>query len=226
MIRLAFGEYGKDFELVDDKVNVLVIENKPLFRKVIHSFYSHTSDELMTFSKNFEPFEFEKSGVFVPDSLNPEPDWKKLLTVIGKKAEALANEQFFELLQKIKECLFSLGDGISERLNYDFSYCEDITAMSLVKLLSFKVNTEELNEAKRILKYLELISEYCKASLFVFAGLSANFNSEELSCLFDSIIMKHYRVLLIEPHPFSFGKNVSVHIIDKDLCCIDSNEMI
>lgn len=58
MMRLAFGEYMKDFELVDDKINVLVIENKPLFRKVATSFHTHTSDELMTFSKNFEPFEF------------------------------------------------------------------------------------------------------------------------------------------------------------------------
>lgn len=226
MIRLAFGEYGKDFELVDDKVNVLVIENKPLFRKVIHNFYSHTSDELMTFSKNFEPFEFEKSGIFVPDSLNPEPDWKKLLMVINKRAEKLVNEQFFELLQKIKENLFFLGDGVSEAFNYDFLYCEDITAISLVKLLSFKVNTEELNEAERIIKYLELMSEYCKANLFVFAGLSVNFNDEELLSLFDSIIMKHFRVLLIEPQPFSFGENISVHIIDKDLCCIDSDEII
>lgn len=226
MIRLAFGEYGKDFELTDDKVNILVIENKPLFRKVIHSFYSKTSDELMTFSKNFEPFEFEKSGVFVPDFMNPEPDWKKLLTIISKRAERLVNEQFFELFQKTKENIFLLGEVISESFNYDFLYCDDIPAMSLVKLLNFKINTEELNEAERILKYLELMSEYCKANLFVLSGLSINFNNEELLCLFDSMVVKHFRVLLIEPQSFSFGKNVSLHIIDEDLCCIDSDEIV
>lgn len=226
MIRLAFGEYRKDFELFDDKINVLAIENKPLFRKVLFSFYLQTSDELMTFSKNFEPFEFEKGGIFVPDPINPEPDLKKLISSINRKAEKLANEQLFALLQKVKESLFLFGDGISERLDYNFSYCEDISASALIKLLGFKVNTEDLSEAERILKYLELMNEYCKAKLFVFFGLGSSFSNEELSCLFDSIVMKHFRVLLIEPQAFSLGKKTSVHIIDKDLCCIDSDEDI
>lgn len=226
MMRLAFGEYMKDFELVDDKINVLVVENKPLFRKVINSFYTHTSDELMTFSKNFEPFEFEKNGVFIPEPINPEPDWKKLITIINKNAEKTVNDDFFELFQRIKDDIFFLGDEISGLFNYDFSYCEDITAMSLVKLLGFKVNTEELNETERILKYLELMREYCKANLFVFFGLALNFSDEELSCLFDSVVMKHFRVLLIEPQTFSFNKKTSMHIIDSDLCCIDNDEII
>lgn len=49
---------------------------------------------------------------------------------------------------------------------------------------------------------------------------------KELSCLFDSIVMKHFRVLLIEPQTFSFNKKTSMHIIDSDLCCIDNDEII
>lgn len=226
MIRLAFGEYNKDFELTDEKVNVLVIENKPLFRKTILSFYMRESDELMTFSKNFEPFEFEKKGVFIPQAIDPNPDFKKLITIINKKAENLTNEQFPELFQTIRESLFLLGDGISEFFDYDFSYSKEITAASLVKLLSFKVNTESQGEAERIVKYLELMNTYCKTELFVFSGLALNFDNEELSRLFDSIKMKHFRVLLIEPQAFHFGDKTSVHIIDNDFCCIDSDESL
>lgn len=64
------------------------------------------------------------------------------------------------------------------------------------------------------------------AKLFVFSGLTVNFNNEELLNLFDSMVIKHFRVLLIEPLAFSFGKNVSIHIIDKNLCCIDSDEIV
>lgn len=226
MIRLAFGEYERDFELFDDKVNILAIESKPLFRRVLLGFYSQTSDELMTFSKNFEPFEFEKVGIFISDPINPNPDFKKLISQINKRAEKLANEQLFELLQKAKESLLLLGDGISDLLDYNFSYCEDITASSLVKLLNFKVNTGELGEAERILKYLELMREYCKTNLFVLFGLARSFNEEELSELLDSVIMKHFCVLIIEPQAVSFGEKTAVHIIDKDLCCIDSEEII
>ena len=226
MMRLIFSQYGKDFELFDDKVNILAIENKSLFRKVILNFYFQTSDEIMTFSKNFEPFEFEKRGIFIPDPINPAPDFKKLLSVVNKKAEKFANEQFFEPLQNAKESLLILGDKISEQLDLNFSFCNDITASSLIKLLNFKVNTEELNEAERILKYLELMREYCKTNLFVFSGLALNFGKEELSELLESIIMKHFCVLLVEPQAVTFGEKTAVHIIDEDLCCIDSEEII
>ncbi len=51
----------------EGKIQVLVIENKKIFRQALRSFYDDTIEELFTFSENFEPFDFSKRGYFIPD---------------------------------------------------------------------------------------------------------------------------------------------------------------
>ena len=55
---VSFTYLNSPIEFEEDKIPVLVIENKKLFRDVLFSFTTETQDEYFTFSKDFKPDKF------------------------------------------------------------------------------------------------------------------------------------------------------------------------
>ncbi len=219
------------FKLLDEPINfenncvhTLVIENKKLFRSVLSAFEFGNSEEYFIFSKNFTPFDFDKKGIFIGNILNVDLNNKKLSTKINGYLEKIANEDLYNKLTEVKVALLNLGDSLSDFTEYDFSFNQDFDALSIVKFLDFKLCKDEYTEEELFLKFTYLLSKYLGVKIFVTTNLFLYFEKDELKDIFETFLLNNMIILNIEGFKPNYLKDYcTFHIIDNDLCSIDSS---
>ncbi len=220
------------FKLSDEPINfekscvhTLIIENKKLLRNVLTSFEFGDSEEYFVFSENFTPFDFDKKGFFIGNVLNVDLNNKKLSTKINGYLEKIANEELYVELSEVKSALLNLGDALSDFTDYEFSFKQDFDALSVVKFLDFTLCRDEYTEEEIFLKFISLLAKYLGIKVFVTSNLFLYFDKEELKQIFEIFALNNIFILDIEGYnPDCLKECCDYHIIDNDLCSIDSGE--
>ncbi len=220
---ISFTYLNSPIEFENDRVPVLVIENKKLFRDVLFSFTTETQEEYFTFSKDFKPFEFNKLGCFISNPINLDFNNKKLMTKINAFLSVNANNEFAAELANVNQSIFTLADKLVSLSSFDLTYDEtSIDASSLIKLLSFQINSSDQSLCELLISFVLLLSKYLKTEVFVISNLYVYFSTEEIADIYKTLLLNHINLLVIEqnlpPHSYNYE---SVYIIDNDLCQID-----
>lgn len=220
---ISFTYLNSPIEFENDRVPVLVIENKKLFRDVLFSFITETQEEYFTFSKDFKPFEFNKLGCFISNPVNLDFNNKKLMTKINAFLSVNANNEFAAELANVNQSIFTLADKLVSLSSFDLTYDEtSIDASSVIKLLSFQINSSDQSLCELLISFVLLLSKYLKTEVFVISNLYVYFSTEEIADIYKTLLLNHINLLVIEqnlpPHSHNYE---SVYIIDNDLCQID-----
>ena len=224
---IASEFFNNNIVLDESSINVLVIENKTLLRKIILGFDNDTIDETLVFSDNYNPIDFKKIGVFISDPLNISFDSRKLINKIFSYLEALSESEAIEKLSFAKESLYSLADELVQLDDYELCYEENLTALSIIKLLDFKINKEKMTSSEQLISYMKMISKYFGINLFVVQNLHMYYDDNEINKLYETVIINHLNLLVIESfQPNNILKYEKQIIVDKDLCIIDNNFVI
>ncbi len=206
----------------DSCFHTLVIENKALFRQVINSFYIDTPEEFFVFSKHYEPFEFCKKGLYISNAINFEMNNRKLLTKINSYLEMLANEELYTELSSIKTVLMDLAENLISKSDFNVACNCEVSTKDIIKLFNFEITKGDLSFAEAFVRYIQLISQYLKISLFVVSDLHSVFDEKDLDMIFETLLLNEVNVLCIEGiAPNNVSKYEKVHIVDKDLCEIE-----
>ncbi len=206
----------------DSNFHTLVIENKSLFRQVIYSFYSDNPEEFFVFSKNFEVFEFRKKGIYIPSAINFEMNDKKLLTKINTYLENLANDELYTELLDIKAVLMDFAGKLALKSDFSVDYDGEILTKDIIKLFDFEITKGDLNFAEAFIRYVQLMSQYFKISLFVISDLHSVFDEKELDMIFETLLLNDVNILSVEGlSPNNISKYEKIHIVDVDLCEIE-----
>lgn len=218
-------EYLKNEIVFDDeKIQLLVIENKELFRSVLLVFEQENADDMFVFSDNLSPFEFSKYGCFIPTPLFVDFQNKKLVSKLNSFLAEAANNEFQQEFAGLKSNIMSFAEQLGNFSDYDFEWCDDIDASSIVKLLQFKIDCQSQSPLELFVTYVLLLSKYLGVKIFVVANLHMYFTDAELSEVYKTLLLYHINLLAVEPSaPNCCNALESVHIIDSDLCYIDSN---
>lgn len=219
---VAFEYLSKELRFDNEPIHTLVIENKQLYTKVILSFENEIIDEIMTFSKDFKPFDFDKHCVYISNPVCPQTENRKLATKINSYLESLANNEYSEKLNEIKNSLTSLASELTRQNDFDFTFNDEIDTKSIIKLLEFSVSTQEDNPALTLVRYITLVSKYLKTQLFVIANLHLYFSKDDIEAIFKTLSFYNINLLLLEcVSPTVISNGEVLHIIDNDLISIE-----
>ncbi len=206
-------------------IHTLVMENKRLFRHVLTSFEFSSCEDFFVFSENFEPFDFEKKGCFIGNVLNVDVNNKKLSAKINGYLESLINAELPEKTGNVKTALYNLGEALSDYTDYDFCFRQDFDALTIVKLLDFKLCRDEYTEQEVFIKYVNMLLKYLGTKVFVTVNLFLYFDEDELRNIFETLAINNIYVLNLEGfNPECLKDLCCFHIIDSDLCSIDSED--
>lgn len=223
---VSFKFLNNPIEFKDGFFPVLCVENKKLFRNLICSFEKDFSEEYFTFSKNFEPFEFCKHGVFISDPLNVNLESKKLISKVNSYIENAANTEYEEQLVRAKSDLLSLADSLCAFCDFDCEYNCDISAADIIKMLQFKIGKADNSPEELLMMYLSLVSKYLKTEVFVISNLHLFFDKDELELIYQTLTVNHIKLLSVEC--VSAENKLSCeefYIVDNDLCEIDKEKI-
>ncbi len=203
----------------------VVIENKALLRRIIYSFYTEESDELLVFSKKHTPFLFTQKGLYIPSPVHMDFNSKKLLTKINAHMEQTANVELHAELLRIKGELIKFAQRLSETADFQMEYGDDIGAKDIIKLFGFELSRGEMDFAEAFVEHIRLLSRYLGVRLFVVSDLHAFFDSHELELIFETLLLSEVNILCLESTcPVSVSSYERLHIIDNDLCEIRGSD--
>ena len=211
-------EYLNDaVELSNSKIPVLVIENKKIFRQALRSFLDDTVDELFTFSQDFKPFNFNKRGFFISNAIDLDFQNNSLMqkTAVNECSEDLAS---------IQTLLINLFDKLNKMYDFEYDSNFEIDYSSILKLFQFNIDTSSHDLPQLLISYIILLNKYLKFDLFVLHSLYDCFDNNELEGIYETLSLSHINILILSSSkPRHISKFEEIHILDPDLCIIDSD---
>lgn len=218
-------EYLNDaVELSNSKIPVLVIENKKIFRQALRSFLDDTVEELFTFSHDFKPFDFNKRGFFISNAIDLDFQNKKLVNKINSLMQKTAVNEYGEDLASIQTLLINLFDKLNKMYDFEYNSNFEIDYSSILKLFQFNIDTSSHDLPQLLISYIILLNKYLKFDLFVLHSLYDFFDNNELEGIYETLSLSHINILiLLSSKPQHISKFEEIHILDPDLCIIDSD---
>lgn len=221
---IGFENLSKPIDFSENNINVLCIENKLLYRKVLNSFYMENPEEInMFFSENFTPFKFKGNICFVND-------FYKLSissSVIKKFYDEIAlfcNQEMQSETANIKSQIISFVDLVISNFDYDFNYNLDVNLQDIFKMQDVKPAISNNSLLLSLLDYILVINKYISPKCFVLLNLHLYFNNTELEEFYKEISYNKVNILIVENiKDFETNKFEKITIIDSDLCEIIEN---
>ncbi len=216
------------FEMNFDEAtaHTLIIENKELFRKVITAFLLENTEDYFVFYHALKVKEFSSLGLYLNQPIMPDGGNKKLMTKINSHLEKTLDSEFASELSRAGAVINDLATQLLERFDFDFDYACEISSKEFVKLLGFKIPEDINSPAEYFAEYAKLAAKYLSCKLLAVNGLHIYFTKEEIDEIIKTLSLNNVCLLLLESAvPDNISEKERIHIIDKDLCRIDSAEI-
>ena len=219
---LTFPLLDQPLRFVENQVNVLVIESPSELRRFLYELSEQIDGSRGGFvlAENYTPVELGDAAALITDPFHPDLGSRKLSNRINQIALETA-EEHTEAVRAILSAINELAAEISCELEFDAAYDELESPAELIRILGFRLDREALGFSETLLEWMRLQRMFFRKRLFIFYGLKACLEPDELASFYRSIFYEKLDVLLIEPfqrsHPFP---QEFLTIIDKDLCVI------
>lgn len=207
----------------EDKINVIQIENKNVFRKFVQEFYlqvNQVEQGNFLITENKKEISLSKNVFLITDifaiNLNQKKVLTKLYEHLGKMA--LSSDYYMktqEVLNNVQEFLISIADEEDVPL----SYVDKIDVIDLFKISKMKIDHTHMELLETIIDYINVVCEYMEPKCMVFVNLKLFFGQAELELIYHHAIYKKVYLLLIESIETEKKSEIEqILILDQDFC--------
>lgn len=129
-----------------------------------------------------------------------------------------------EDLASIQTLLVNLFDKLNKMYDFEYNSNFEIDYSSILKLFQFNIDTSLRELPQLLISYIILLNKYLKFDLFVLHSLYDFFDDNELEGIYETLSLSHINILILSSSkPRHISKFEEIHILDSDLCIIDSD---
>ena len=222
-MKLVYTELEKQLVFQENKVNVLVIERKELFRRMIQELDKQISREDGEFvlSDNNKTMKIDKEVCLILNPFALDINSRKTLTGLYNELGKLGlNEENY-----LKTCILKgqIAEYIYDLLNqvdYALKFQDDFNLQSLFKALEVEFEAGEGNFLEGLVYFLDVCSKFQKVKILTFVNLKTYLTSEELHEFYKEAFYRKIQLLLLENNIVDELAEEAVSIVDADLCLI------
>lgn len=209
---------------IDSGINILCIENKALYRKVLLTLINKNENYInVVFSDDYKPFDVTKNIEVIYNYYNLSFSNSFIKKTYDDIALYCRNElqQEFSDFKQYTEILFS---RLVSDFDYDFDYNDDFELSNYFKAIDLKPSISNEDVLSSLQQYILLLNKYSKIKCFVLIGLYQNFDAVDLVDFYKELEYNQVKLLIIE-NSFHTERiyNEKLTIIDNDLCEIIEN---
>ena len=219
-MKLAYPEIDTIFHFDEGVVLSAIIENQNLFYRFIDDLFRQSCGENGDSILSFDDTQLSIAGnlELLTDFFPFEINRKTLLNkVIARMEKSACDTEFFETSQNLL--------GQIEKLICDLAFQNDLelelprlSISSLLKSAGICLKEDYLSLAEKILVYLDLMTAYGVASVFVFVNLRSFMDHKTLEYFTDTCCRKGYNILLIDNKEYDKISCEKRIVIDEELC--------
>lgn len=222
-MKLTKKDFLSPFSLYDDKLNLLIIENKNEFYKFTKELYNSIIGENgdIVLSKNDTPIKISNSidlmTQYIPFEINNKKLQTKLYESLSKEA---VSAEMYENTCKLETFIKSYVIELSYNYNFELEFDENINLKNLFKSVNLRFSENHDNLVEKIYEYMVNTRDLEGEKLFVLVNFSAFVSDDDLQLLIETAVNHRFFLLLIENNDTINVNNILVNkrIIDVDYC--------
>lgn len=219
-MKLVYPDIKSVFYFNYDEFPSLIIENPSLFYRFVTDLKQQSRGEeghaVLSNNDIIVPFigNFDILTDFFPFEINRKPILTKITAALEK--QALSPENYEKTQQLI---------GRIERLIYELAFQNDLdlelpklTISSLLKSSGICLKEEYPSLAEKILDYMELMTEYNLAKIFLLVNIRSLLSKKTMELFTENCRMKNFMIMLLDNHEYPVLPGEHRTIIDEDFC--------
>ena len=224
-MKLINEDLNNEIIFEENKVNLLVVENKKKFVEFIQEIIKQINGnegKFSLFDKNTELKIHNKVDI-IKDIFDSDVNNKKILNKIYHELEELSIDSEFLLETKNMESnLLKYIYCLIEKYDYPLEIIEGLDLKEIFKLLSVKLSLCFSNKIEEILEYIDLVSRILKKEIFVLVNFHIFLEKDDIVALCRECFYKKIKLLFVENQkPDIINNEEKLFIIDNDLCEIN-----
>lgn len=219
-MKFSYEYINRVFLCDGESVPTLVVENKPLFVKLITDIYSQTQglkgkavlareENLLDFSKYAELI-----TCFVPFDINRKTLINKILSALEYRAQG---PDFYERTTILLNEIEKYADELALDFPCDLDY-NKLSISTVLKSIGVEVHDDSTSLTERLINYMELVREFDRERLFITAGLRGYVGDSEIARFVKTVKGHKFNLLMIESVTYPFFEGEDRYTVDEDLC--------
>lgn len=222
-MKLVYIELEQQLVFQENKVNVLVIEQKELFRRMIQELDKQISGEECGFvlSDNNKTIKIDKEICLILNPFALDINSRKALTGLYNELGKLGlNEENYLKTCSLKGQIAEYIYDLLNQVDYALKFQDDFNLQSMFKALEVEFEAGEGNFLEGLVYFLDVCSKFQKVKILTFVNLKTYLMSEELHEFYKEAFYRKIQLLLLENNIGDELAEEAVSIVDADLCLI------
>lgn len=220
-MKLVHELLDSQISFVENKINLLVIENKNKFTELVEELKNQVEggEGKFVLSNNGKEIEIKQSIDLIFSPFSVQLSSSNINNSIYKKLETEINNELYK--EKVE--LFSLVENFVVKAIDEYpvhlSINEEINLNALLKNMKVQVEQTDLDISARVLDHLRIASEILNYKCVVLVNFRQYFSDDDINTLYKEIMYEKYNILIIENgvDTRKFPQENTV-LIDDDLC--------
>lgn len=222
-MKLVYTELEQQLIFQENRVNVLVIEHKELFRRMIQELAKQIGgvEGRFVLSDNDKILKIDKDVCLVVNPFALEINSRKALTGLYNELGKLGmNEENYLNTCRVKGQIAEYIYGLLNQVDYALKFQDDFNLQSLFKALEVEFESGEENFLEGLVYFMDVCSKFQKVKIFAFVNLKTYLTNDELKKIYKEAFYRKIQLLLLENSVEQELAEEAVCIVDDDLCVV------
>lgn len=213
---------GLDFELQENIISVLVLENQSIYTEFMrellqtvdggeNAFVLYDNEKKMNVSKTVEV-------IFSPMLLDMNS--KRIQQYLFSELKGLSDEIGYEKKERINTEVVDYLDLLSQKIPFPIRFKLELDEALLYKQYDVRIEYEEELLLEKVINYIQIQSVLCGTKVLIFINIKAYFTDEQLQEIYKSAFYNKIYLILLENNNRNCMYEEKYYIIDRDKCLI------
>lgn len=221
-MKLVYSDWKAQIEFSEkESIWVINLEDPAYFSKIIAEFIEQCggSNGKFVLSSEDRLLDFSKISEIVLSPFQLDFKSRKIQTGILKQMVEIANGDEYLNTQEICTAILQYAYRVSDHLEYDIAFDENIDATQIFKMVNFKADHGQTDVLEKLTDYICIVRRVLDLQLIVIVGLHNYLSKQELELFYKTAMLNKVSLLLLEngheDEKISCEKWLT---IDRDLC--------
>lgn len=222
-MRIVHKDISNPVIINENKINVLVLENKKFFIDKINELINQINGDYgdyFLFDLNDEELSISKNCEILTDLFSLDFDSKKIKSVIFNELKNISNSEVFYI--KIRELEKNIRDLILEIMyesDFELELDEDFDVTKLLKIYDIFISKSYDTLIEKFITYINILTDVLKIKVIFCVNLLNLFDEIDRIEIYKYLLLKKKKVVFIENDYESNNLEYEEkYIIDQDMC--------